>query len=90
MRVITYAFDPENGIVYSQFIVDGNTKGFAVPILDFEGMEPENNFAMSYNLERFERLSLSDWDRLIWTKKIPVEIKNLHRAFWGMKSLPVA
>ena len=89
MRIITYAYDPETGCVYSRFIVDGNTKGFAIPVLDFVGMTPENNFAPSYTLERFYSLCLAEWNRVIWTKKIPVSIKNLHRIFWGMKPLAI-
>ncbi len=88
MRIITYAFDPENETVYSHFVIDGSCKGFAIPVLDFAGMKPENSFTASYNLEKFEYLCLSDWNRLVWTKKIPVQTKNLHRKSWGMKPLP--
>jgi hypothetical protein len=90
MRTIQYAVDPENGVVYSAVLRHGSREGFAIPVLDFAGMNPENNFEAKYNLEKFENLDTGTWDRLRWTKKIPVAFKNLHREFWGMKPLKAA
>jgi hypothetical protein len=82
-RTIQYAFDYETGQIWSR--VDGEV---AVPILDFENMTPENKFKMNYFLEKvsvFE--ALPNAPQLKWTKKIPIEIKNMHRKFWGMTPL---
>ena len=60
----------------------------AIPVLDFEGMKPENSYEMNYNLEKFPVFSVaSDIINSIRTRKIPIEIKNEHRKFWGMKPL---
>jgi hypothetical protein len=82
-RIITYCIDHSSGIVYSRVGSD-----LAVPMLDWNGMTPENNFAANYNLERVSIYAVgSAWDMLKWTKKIPIKLKNRHRQFWGMKSL---
>lgn len=83
-KTITYAIHRETGHIYSR--VDGE---FAVPVLDFAGMKPENNWQMNYNLEKFSSLSTSDWRMLVWTKKISVFLKNKHRQFWGMRMIPL-
>jgi len=59
----------------------------AIPVLDFEGMTPDNGYAMTYNLEKFSVFELRHYNRLIHTRKIPISIKNKHRKFWGMKLL---
>lgn len=84
MKNITYAIDVDTNLVISR--VDDEV---AWPILDYEGMLPENNYAMNYNLEKISVSSLSarNWNGLKWTKKIPVDVKNLHRRFWGFKEL---
>lgn len=83
MRTITYAIEDSTGFVASRV---GNEIAF--PILDYEGMTPENNFATLYALEKMSVISVASWiSDLQWTRKIPVEIKNLHRAFWGMPAL---
>jgi hypothetical protein len=78
---IQYAIDLDTGMVWSQV---GNE--LAIPILDFAGMKPENNWEMKYNLGKFQSASISGAE-LVHTRKIPVKIKNAHRAFWGMKPL---
>lgn len=97
MKQICYAVDDEDGLIYSRV---GDQ--VAVPVLDFAGIgmggvEKETgkvfekgNFQgpTNYNLEKFPLHSLSpSWGNLRWTKKIPTAVKNLHRAFWGMKPL---
>jgi hypothetical protein len=60
----------------------------AIPVLDYDAMVPENNFQTSYYLEKDSVHNVLPYSRdLVWTKKIPLEIKNLHREFWGMKPL---
>jgi len=44
-KIITYAIDAETGQVISRV-----GHGVAWPVLDFEGMTPENNFKAEYNL----------------------------------------
>ena len=90
-RTITYAIDLDSGMVVSRVGSD-----LAWPVLDFEaigkggdGFEPGNfNGPTRYNLQNFPVLGTPGWDRLRWTKKIPVATKNLHRKFWSMKPLP--
>lgn len=52
---------------------------------------PKGNFygPTRYDLQTFTvgEVAPSDWQQLRWTKKIPREVKNYHRAFWGMKPL---
>lgn len=83
---IQYAIDKENGLVYSRIESE-----IAIPILDFKEMTPENNWKMGYNLEKCNVIELvqSGWSNLIWTRKIPIAIKNVHRVYWGMKPLKV-
>ena len=51
-------------------------------------MTPENKYKMQFNLEKENVLSVAYSMRFItWTRKIPIEIKNYHREFWGMKPL---
>jgi hypothetical protein len=80
-KIITYAIDAETGQVISRV-----GHGVAWPVLDFEGMTPENNFKAEYNLEKFDTSALFGTN-LYRTKKIPLETKNLHRRFWGMPEL---
>lgn len=100
MQIVTYAFDPENGTVLSRFTRHGNTVGFALPVLDFEaigkggvGDDGEEYPAGDFNgpiicrLEKFDRLDIGTWNRVKWTKKIPLNIKNEHRKFWGLENI---
>lgn len=92
-RIITYAVDEETGMVVSR--VDSE---LAVPVLDFaaigmggDGFEVGDfRGPTRVNLERMDVYSIgTGWRYLRWTKKVPVELKNLHRAFWGFKPLSV-
>lgn len=78
---ISYAIDLDTGLVVSRVGSE-----YAWPILDFEGMKPENNFEMIYNLEKigvYEAIG----SRLNHTRKLPLDVKNFHRRFWGMKEI---
>ena len=56
----------------------------AIPILDYDNMTPKNNFSISYYLEKIDVLSVCRELRFVkWTRKIPTELKNKHRKFWG-------
>lgn len=80
---ILYAIDRETGMIWSQV-----GRVFAIPILDFAGMKPENNWQMNYNLEKVPIEQLyGTYPNLIHTRKIPISAKNFHRAFWGMKPI---
>ena len=82
-KTIQYAVDEYTGMVWSKV-----GEEFAIPILDYEGMKPENSFETKYNLEKVARDTVSQpWHTLRWTKKIPLDIRNRHRAFWGMKPI---
>jgi hypothetical protein len=83
MKIIQYAIDTETGLVISRV---GNE--LAWPILDYENMLPENHYTMNYSLVKICVSEVaSRWYILKWTKKIPKEIKNTHREFWGFSLL---
>jgi len=84
MRNITFAIDTETRLVISRV---GDE--LAWPILDYDNMRPENNYTMNYYLEKITVFSVvgRSYNNLKWTKKIPTNIKNLHRRFWGMEDV---
>jgi len=82
-KTIQYGVDSETGLIWSRVGSE-----VAVPILDFEKMTPENNFRTNYNFEKYDVLSVAkEVSNLKWTRKIPIEIKNIHRKFWGFAPL---
>jgi len=83
MKRILYMIDTSTGMVVSQV---GNE--YAWPVLDFEHMRPENNFETRYDLEKLTfPMAMPGLPYCARTRKIPLEIKNFHRRFWGMKPL---
>ena len=82
-KTIQYGVDSETGLIWSRVGSE-----VAVPILDFENMTPENNYEENYNLEEMNIFDVAkEVGSLKWTRKIPVEIKNIHRKFWGFAPL---
>lgn len=82
MKTITYMVNAE-GQVYSRVGSE-----VAIPVLDFAGMRPDNNYATNYNLEKFDVIHVAyDLNKAVGTRKIPLKIKNIHRKFWGMKPI---
>ena len=82
MRTITYAIDRYTGLVFSRVGSE-----VAIPVLDWEGMKPENNFRTEYHLEIGSVHEAYQGTDLKWTRKLSNNLKNIHRAFWGMKPL---
>ena len=83
MKQITYLKDPNSDIVYSRVGSE-----VAIPVLDYEGMTPANNFKTNYYLEKYDVIHVCKELRYMkGTKKIPTVLKNIHRKFWGMKLL---
>jgi len=84
MRTIQYAIDDITGLVVSRVGSE-----LAWPILAYDNMLPENNYAMNYYLEKIPVSTTAGylWSCLKWTKKIPKIVKNLHREFWGFPTL---
>ena len=79
---ITYALHPEG------YVVSRVGSEMAWPVLDWNAMTPENSFTTLYLLERVSVHSVAnEYHLLHWTKKIPDQIKNEHRKFWGMSPL---
>ena len=77
---ITYAVDEETGLVWSRM---GDK--VAGPILDYDAMLPDNGYEAVYHLEIMPLNEIVRfWSSLRWTKKIPIEVKNTHREFWGI------
>jgi hypothetical protein len=83
-KTIGYMIDDE-GLVYSRVGSE-----VAIPVLEFDKMTPKNGYKTSYHLEKFNVLDLIGCGDLIHTRKIPTEIKNQHRRFWGMKPLNIS
>lgn len=84
MKTIQYAIDIETGLVISRVGSE-----LAWPVLDYDDMAFENDYAMGCHLEKIpvSRIAGRYWLGLNWTKKIPKTIKNTHRMFWGFPLL---
>jgi hypothetical protein len=82
MRNITYAIG--EGSVFARC---GDKVAF--PVLEYGKMTPQNGFKESYKIEECSVFDLvgNTWDSLLWTKKIPIQIKNLYRKHFGFKPL---
>lgn len=93
MRTITYAVDLDTGQVWSRLEADPSVKEqkLAVPVLEYDKIGEGGDFTkpLTYCLERMSITALIH-ARLKWTRKVPVEIKNQHRRFWGLKPLPIS
>jgi len=75
--------EPTLNLVYSRV---GNE--IAIPILDWNHMQPSNQYAIRYFLEKFAIFDvIGDIKDVIHTRKIPLAIKNKHRKFWKMPLL---
>ena len=82
-KTIQYAYNVHSGMCISR--VGSN---IACPVLEYDKMQPENNFETSYKLEKMSVHAISQvWDEYKWTRKIPFHVKNMHRKFWGMPEL---
>lgn len=84
MRTIQYAIALD-GHVYSRVGSE-----VAVPVLDYEKIGEGGDFSkpLKYHLEKLPVFALvGEWADLWWTRKIPVQVKNAHREFWGMRPL---
>lgn len=79
-KQITYAIDHE-GMTFSRV-----ENEIATGVLDYERMTPENRYATHFNMEKFPLTAMAgrQWQSLFWTKKLPLAVKNQHRAFWEM------
>lgn len=80
---IMYAIDSDTGLIWSRY-----ESQLAIPMIDFEKMNPENSFEIEYHLEKHP-MHLIHYAHLKWTRKIPIAIKNMHRKFWGMPLLKI-
>ncbi len=79
-KTISYMVDDE-GLVYSRV-----NSEVAIPILEWDKMMPANRYQTSYHLEKCSIYDLIGTP-VTRTKKIPLQLKNQHRKFWGMKPL---
>lgn len=83
MRTIQYAIDTQTGLVVSRVGSE-----LAWPILEYDEMRIENNYVINYHLKKMHVFEATRyWSLLKWTRKIPKEIKNKHREFWGFSIL---
>lgn len=94
MKRLTYGID-RDGYLISR--MSGHRRGdddLCIPVLDYDAIGQGGDFTgpLTYHLEQFPLTtiladSINWWHGIVWTKKIPVRMKNQHRAFWGMKPL---
>jgi hypothetical protein len=85
IRQLLFIHDVATNDVYSQY-----GSQYCVPVLDYEAIGEGGDFTkpFKYSLEKFD--SIGRWTpTLQYTRKIPTPIKNAHRAFWGLKPLPL-
>lgn len=84
MKTIKYGIDSDTGLVWSRVGSE-----IAIPVLQFDKMTHQNNFQTIYELEKMDVIEVAGqaYNSVKWTRKIPVELKNRHRKFWGMKKL---
>jgi hypothetical protein len=86
---ITYATHPDG------YVISRVGSEVAWPVIQYDQIGKDGDFSgpMPVQLEKFSVSSLNsvtgyfEWATLTWTKKIPTEIKNNHRQFWGMNPL---
>lgn len=83
MKTIQYAIETNTGMVVSRV-----EDKIYHPVLDFDGMKPENNWEIKYYFEEMPVTVLFGvYHYYKWTRKIPNKIKNFHRKHWGFKLL---
>ena len=60
----------------------------AVPVLDYEAIGADGDYTrpFAYRLEAMTTEALQHAN-LVWTRNVPLHIRNLHREFWGLQSL---
>lgn len=87
MKSITYAYNPYSDSAYSWVARYGDE--LAATVLDFGSGTPENGFNMRLKVERCGTiLDLPSYLRgLVWTKKIPLKLKNEFRKVFGLKPI---
>jgi hypothetical protein len=90
-RTIAYGIEKDTGLVYSR--VGDECAG---PVLDYQaigqgddGYEPGDfRGPIRYTMEKMPLREVYPY--VVWTKKIPVPLKNRHREFWGFPLLKEA
>lgn len=85
---LQYAIHREDGSIISR-----RGDELAWPILDYEAIGQDGNYnaPLKYDLNKIgvHTVGGREWNLLVFTKFVPVEFKNKHREFWGLKPLPV-
>ena len=97
-RIILYGIEKDTGLVYSRVPSEPAKAQCAGPVLDYaaigqggtgdDGIEyapGDFNGPVRYHLEKMPLYDV--YRHCTWTKKIPVELKNRHREFWGFPKL---
>ena len=81
-RTIQYGVTPECTVISKV------GSEVAWPIVKWDDMGPHNNFEVKYQLEKMALTSVVEQVKSVfWVRKLPVELKNFHRRFWGFKPL---
>ena len=89
---LSYGVCQETGF-YVSWIRDhpDHRNSVAWPVLDYESIGENGDYTQpfEYNLEEFDPVAVLPRTDVRWTRKIPIDVKNLHREFWGLKPLKV-
>jgi hypothetical protein len=85
MKNITYGLDPDSGVI------SRCGSEIACEVIQFDQIGKNGDFRgpMPITLEKMPVLSLCNgqYQRIHWTKQVPIENKNHHRKLWGLKPL---
>ena len=97
MKHIEYSFDLELGVYNSRLVIDHTSVAYVWSVLEFDKIGEGGDFTQppSFHLEYMDvrddshaRWSnFTSWVRssMKYTKKVPLEVRNEHRALYGMK-----
>ena len=82
-RTIQYAYNRDDGLVISRVGSE-----LAIPVYQYADFGNDGDFTgeIPMQLERFDLFAIT-WRDYTWTRKVPTELKNRHRQFWGMGNI---
>jgi hypothetical protein len=82
-NTIQYGIDTSSGMIWSQY-----QSYVAVPVLQTGKMTSKNSFVPIFEFEVFDLCELEgSMVTIKWTRHVSNKIKNIHRKFWGLRSV---